>query len=273
MPITDQATIEHLNFLVKTYEATVKTITSTKNRLCHLNPEAAVAHDDIIKAMESIKGKLSRQIDKQLAYWPIWTEWMRNVPGCGPAIASKLIILYYYRFQPICGDCGGDLEKKEGSMICQACGKAAKKEGVLKYRIGLKHFPKVSSWWHYMGVHCDSTGHKPKRKAGVVCDWSSQGRAIAFQLGEQFIRQGGRYREFFDARKTKREQTHPDASKLHRHNMARNEAAKLFLSHFIQVAKTIAGEEFTKPYAGVILGHTNIIDPFYFEDISQELAA
>jgi len=265
MKITDQATIEHLNFLVKTYDAVTKTVAATKNRLCHLSPDASAKQDDVVKAMGSIKGRLSRQIGKQLEYWPLWSAWMKNVPGCGPSLAGKLITLYYYRFTPTCKHCGGDLEKKDGWLLCRDCGKAAKKDGVLKYKIAIKHFPKVSSWWHYMGVHCGADGRKPKRKAGVVNDWSSAGRTVAFHLGEQFIKNKSAYRDFFDTRKAKRERTHPEASAMHRNNMARHETAKLFLSHFIQVAKILDGEVFTQPYAGVLMGHTNIIAPFYFE--------
>jgi hypothetical protein len=263
--LKDQSTVEYLQYLVKTYEAVTKTITATKNRLCHLNEDAAPADDNVIKAMESIKGKLSRQIEKQLTYWEVWTEWMKHVPGCGPAIASKLIILYYYRFLPICKDCGNGLEKKDCCLVCQACGKQAKKDGVLKHKLDFKKFNTVSSWWHYMGMHCNGDGKKPMRKKGVAQTWNSSGRAVCFQLGEQFIKQKSEYRAFFDERKAKREKTHPEASKLHRNNMARHETAKLFLSHFIQVAKAIEGEEFTKPYAQTLMGHTNFTKPFYFE--------
>jgi hypothetical protein len=263
--LKDKETVEYLNYLAKTYEAVTKTIAQTKQRLLAINPDCESKNDDIVKAMESIKGKLSRKITKQLEYWPIWSDWMKKVPGCGPAIASKLIILYYYRFVPICKKCGGDLEKIEGGMKCKGCSATAKNDGLLDYRLGYKYFPKVSSWWHYMGVHCDADGRKPRRKKGVQQDWNSAGRAIAFQLGEQFIKQKSEYRNFFDSRKAKREQTHPEASKMHKNNMARNETAKLFLSHFIQVAKEIEGEEFTKPYAQTLMGHTNILKPFYFE--------
>ena len=269
MKITDELTIQNLNFQLKTYDAVTRTIAATKNRLCHLNPDAKTKNDEVVAAMESIKGKLGRDIGKQLSYWPIWTEWLKGVPGCGPWLAGKLIMLYYYRFTPICKDCGSDLEKKDGGMICTGCGKAAKKDGVLEYRIGMKEFNKVSSWWKYNGLHVQD-GKKPKRKSGVVSDWSNTGRVVAYQLGEQFVKQGGLYREFFDIRKAKRELTHPEASKGHRNAMAKNETAKLFFAHFIQVAKTLDGEDFTKPYAHTVMGHTNFVDPFYFvEDLEK----
>lgn len=264
MIVKDQITIEYLNYLTRTYEAVTKTIVATKNRLVHLNPGAESKNDDIVVGLEKIKGQLSRRIAKQLEYWPIWSVWMKHVPGCGPTIASNLIMFYYYRFTPVCKKCGGELIKNDG-LTCGDCGEKAKSDGVLQYKIGMKHFPKVSSWWHYMGVHCDDSGRKPKLKKGTKIDWNSKARATAFQIGESFIKGKSKYREFFDARKAKREQTHPDASKAHRNNMARNETAKLFLSHFIQVAKKLDGEEFTKPYVNTVMGHTNVIEPFYFE--------
>jgi len=269
MKITDELTIQNLNFQLKTYDAVTRTIAATKNRLCHLNPDAKAKNDEVVAAMESIKGKLGRNIRKQLSYWPIWTEWLVNVPGCGEWCGGKLIMLYYYRFTPICKDCNADLEKVDKRLVCTKCGKPAKMDGVLEYRISLKDFSKVSSWWKYCGLHVED-GKKPMRKVGSANDWSTTGRVVAYQLGEQFVKQGGLYREFFDLRKAKRELTHPEASKGHRNAMAKNETAKLFFAHFIQVAKTLDGEDFTKPYAHTVMGHTNFVDPFYFvEDLEK----
>lgn len=263
--ITDQPTIEMLNFLVKTYDQCVRTSTATQNRIHHLNPDRAPQYDEIVKMMDSMKGKIARRIEKQLEYWPIWTDWMKGVPGIGPATGGRLIMLYYYRFIPICQECGGDLIKGDGVMTCSGCGKTAKGDGVLKYRLGFKYFLHVAGWWKYMGVHCDETGRKPKRKAGLVSDWSSQGRALAYLIGESFIKSKGPYRDFFDERKRKREITHPEASRLHRNNMARHEVAKLFLSHFMEVAKEIEGDAWNRIYPEVIMGHTGIVKPFHWE--------
>ena len=100
-----------------------------------------------------------------------------------------------------------------------------------------------------------------------MANWSTPGRTVGFHLGESFIKQGKGhlYREFYDERKRKAEKDHPEITKLHRHNMARNEMVKLFLSHFWQVQRAIDGKPLTEPYAGAIMGHTHLIEPFYLD--------
>ena len=111
------------------------------------------------------------------------------------------------------------------------------------------------------------TGKKQKKSKGAAANWSHRGRMISYLIGEQFVKcqKDHPYKKFYLDRKKRREKTHPDASKIYRHNMARRETAKLFLSHFWQVARTIDGKEVTEPYAGARLRHTNIIKPFFWE--------
>jgi len=218
--ITDRDQIQNLNFMCRTYDGINKLIVSTKNRLQSLNPEATVKLNDIVQGMESQKGKVSRRIAKELEFWPIWSEWMKNVPGVGPAIGGNLIILYYYRFMPQCKDCETVLEKKEKTFWCPTCEKSVKGEGNLSHKIEIKDFPMISSWWHYMGRHVIE-GKVPKRAKGVVSDWSTPGRQIGFQIGQSFIKMKSDhlYRAFYDNRRVLREKTHPEATKLHKMNM------------------------------------------------------
>jgi hypothetical protein len=171
---------------------------------------------------------------------------------------------------PICPRCSAkiDLDNREdGGYQCDKCGKKLKGEGNLKFNIEEKDFPKISAWWSYLGEANDpETGKKMKKKKGSAANWSHKGRLISYQIGESFVyhKADHPYKNFYLARKKRREKTHPDASKMHRHNMARRETAKLFLSHFWQVARTIDGKEVTAPYAGAVLDHTNIIEPFFW---------
>jgi hypothetical protein len=298
--------IQWLTYLVRSYDGINKMLTQLKTRIQSLHLERDPKNDDTIQALESIKGKLSRKIGKEIEYWPIWNQWMVNIPGIGPFIGGKLILLYYYRNVPVCPECGADVEKKEQTFWCPSCETSIKGQGNLHHRIEEKDFPRISSWWHYMGMHtaphcrehgrrlvkenggppryCDKckryladheiVNRKPKRQAGMASDWSNDGRKIASQfIADGFMRQkagsGHLYRDFYDAQKEKRRRTHPDASDGHRNNMARNETAKLFLSHFWTVARTLDGKPVTEPYAGAVMGHTNIVEPFYWEPSSS----
>jgi len=274
----DLSVASELHFLTKTYDGLNRYITSTKNRIQHLNQEQRPKHDDrVVKPLESIKGKLSRDIEKQLFGFYIYRNWLKDIPGVGPWSSAALIKEYYYRFVPICKKCGADMPEMpkggngaDGEKLkawkCIECGAKAKGEGIIESRIERKDFPKISSWWHYMGVHVVD-GKKARARKGES-KGGRRGRAITYQLGEQFIKQNGEhpYRAFYDRVKSKRERTHPDASKLHKHNMAKHEAAKLFLAHFWMVAREIEGLEVTKPYAATLLGEQhNVIQPYYWE--------
>lgn len=265
--IQDESTVGYLIYLVRTYDGLTRLLAGTKNRIQHVNPDANLKDDDVVQAMESLKGKVGRKINKHLQYWKLWTHWLQDVPGIGPAYAGRLILLHYYRSVPVCEKCNGALEKIEGGMKCRDCGQDAKGKGVLKYRVELKNFPKVSSWWHYMGLHVVN-GKKPKRTRGQVADWSTPGRTLSHLIASQFVKTPGKYRDFYDLRRAKREQTHPDATKFHKHNMACNETAKLFMSHLWHVAKVLGGETPTRPYAHTVMGHTNFVEPFYFEPMT-----
>lgn len=312
--------VRNLNYLCRTYDGINKLIVSTKNRLIALNPDAGAQFDSILngnkgiksesQGLEQIKGRISRQIAKELNFFPIWTEWGKDVPGIGPSIAGHLILLYYYRFTAVCADCGGLLEKKPSSngngnsFVCIECHKKAKGDGVLTHRIDLKDFPNISGWWHYLGMHnvphcpkckkilkdvegkgrhcekCDTYYKgddktilylKPKRQAGAVCNYSIPGRTTAYQIGDQFNRQpeGHLYKDFLLKERAKILKKKPEISKGHNLNMARNHTAKLFLSHFWQIARTLSGLPVTEPYVSSIKGHAGIIAPFYWKE-SQE---
>ncbi len=273
-----------LNYYVKTYTAVTKLITSTKQRLKNLDQGIDPKHDPVIGGLDmktqsedqgvysyvglkSVRGVCERLIKNNLKYYPLWNEWLVNVDGAGARVAGTLINIYYYKRIPVC-PCGGFLQKEDSTMICTACGKSAKGDGILKYNIYRRDFPNVSSWWRYLGMHTED-GRKPKRKKGQVAPWSTVGRTAAYYFGQSVQYQspgtGHFYRDFYDQRKIYRRKTHPDASDGHINNMALNETAKLFLSHFWHVARELEGLSTDGPYVQVHMGHTGIIAPYYWK--------
>lgn len=273
--ITDKDQIGYLNFLCRTYDGINKLIVSTKNRIQSLAPEVNMKTNDVIQAMESQKGKISRRVGKELDFWPIWSEWMKQVPGIGPAIGGNLILLYYYRFMPICPKCATKLKKKDKTFWCDTCEKSVKGEGNLQHKIEIKDFPMISSWWHYMGRHCDENGVMPKRAKGVISDWSNTGRQIGFQIGDQFNRQSPdhSYKAYLLKRKArhlkKNDQRDKPWTTGHIHNAGRNEAVKMFLSHFWQVARGLDGLSITVPYIVAKDPVHKIIEPFYWHEFKE----
>jgi len=270
--------ITYLNFLTRSYEGVTKLIAQTKQRILSMPGETPTAEfDDLLKShtattgkvdgLETVKNRISREIDKTLKDWQIWTEWLVKIPGLGPYLGAKLIILFYVKFVPVCKHCNGPVEREDGAMICQDCGEAAKGDGLLQYRADEKDFATISKWWAYMGRHTVD-GVMPKRKKGEVANWSTPGRTLGFHIGDQFNRQKSDhpYKALLIDRKKKHERNHEDWSKGHIHNAAKNETVKIFLAHFWTVARTMQGKPVSEPYAGALMGHTNIIKPFYWED-------
>jgi len=297
-PTANNDVIFNLNFACKTYDAVNKAIVSTKNRLSHLNRDEDIENNDTVKLLESIKGKLSRQILRELEFWPIYTNWMKDLPGIGPFIAGNLVLLYYYRFIPICKKCGTDVVKKavysedqkeiikkretidlndlnhdedelgsvKNTFYCPTCKKSVKGDGVLSYRIDKsKDFPNVSKWWAYMGRGIID-GKMPKRVKNVASNWSAKGRNISYQIGESFnkMKDEHLYKAFLLGEKAKIEQNRSEITKFHRHKIAKMCTDKLFLSHFWHIARELEGKSTRGIYADVILGHTGIIPPYYY---------
>ena len=279
--MTNDERIHYLNFLVRTYRGVTKLVSATKQRLQSLpgeerNPEfdTLLKGENKMEGLETVQGRIKRELGKELVYWDIWDLWLKHVPGIGEWIAAEMIILYYYRFMPVCKECGGSLEKNEGTFTCVVCGKSSKGEGLLSHKIEHRDFPTISKWWAFMGRHTVD-GVMPKRKKGVVSNWSTVGRTIGFHVGDQFNRQKEThpYKAFLLDRKAKHQRVHEDWKKGHIHNAAKNEAIKLFLAHFWTVARTLEGKPVSEPYAGAIMGHTNIVAPFYFEKVKESMAA
>lgn len=263
-----------LKMLVKDYEELTKIIAQKLQRLKSVYgvEEDSAKFDSLLKGerglmgLEGLKGRVSRDIEKELRNIDIWTLWLEKIPGIGPAIAGGIILMYYVKNTPICQECDGELEKIEGGMKCKSCGAEAKDAGLLKYREETRDFPNISKWWAFMGRHTVD-GVMPKRRKGTVVNWSTKGRTLGFHAGDQFNRQKDDhpYKAFMLDRKKKHAKNHPDWSKGHVHNAAKNETIKLFLAHFWTVARTIDELPLTEPYAGAIMGHSGIVNPFYWE--------
>ena len=284
--------VRELQYLVKSYDGIVKLNAGLKNRLRATNPDADPKTEDGIHGIDLIAGKYSRRVEKCLAVFDIWTHWLKDVPGIGPTTAGKLILFYYYRFVPICEKCGGNLEKQEvydekkdktfNVFVCSSCEKKAKGEGVLNYRLEERDFANVSKWWAYMGCAVKD-GKLSHRAKGVVSNYSTKGKTLGFHIGQAFNRQTDKtpYGQYLLAMKAKHLKKNDDCpyperekpwTKGHIQNAGCREAAKLFLSHYWHVARSLDGKSTAGPWIEVIGKHTNIIPPYHW-DVDVEIAA
>ena len=297
---SNRRNVEVLNFVVKTYDALTKVGVATQNRLKSMGDVTKETESEFdyllegaqfqngkwkIRGINTLRNNLLTKMKHLLEAYPLYTEWLRKIPGIGEFLAAKLILLYYFRFVPICKDCGAELVKEpkgedqeEGrngggnTFVCSGCGKKAKGEGNLSHKVMLKDFQMLSGWRHYMGRDNDPvTGRMRKRARGETMSFSPEGRRITYMIGDQLIKQTpSPYRAYYDKRREYRESTHPGpAKKNHRHQMSRNEVSKLLLAHMWMVARHIEGKPITKPWifenevGGV--RHSHVIQPYFWE--------
>ncbi len=275
--VTDETTIKMMGLDIKNYFSVTKNIVVITNRLTALEDmDIPAEYDDILKGnknvagLATVKGRLERQINRNIQDWGIWTEYLQHVPGIGPIIAGNLIMLYYYRHVPICKKCKADLIKEETEdswkWVCHGCKGTVKGDGVLQTRIEHKDFPTISKWWAYMGRHTVD-GAVPTRKKGVTANWSAQGKLIGRYIGDSFEKMPADhpYKKFIVERRARHDKNNPKWPESRKRSAAKNETVKLFLAHFWHVARTLEGKEVSAPYSGAIMGHTNLIDPFFWE--------
>jgi hypothetical protein len=274
--------VRQLQLLTKTYDQMKKLTAATKQRLLSLNPDSEFKYDTILhgennrkgepksQGLEQIKDRIARDVIKELRVYPIYNLWLDKVPGCGPYVCSNLILSYYWRFVPVCHECGADYGYGEnGAMAkeCPACQKKAKGGGLLETRIERKEFANISKWWKYMGREIGQDGKLTKRKKGVQSNWSSKRREVGYQLGQQVNRQGPDhlYKKFLLERRAIRLITHPKITKGHNLNMATHETIKRFLSHFWHVARELEGLSTDGPWVIAHGGHTGFVAPYYWD--------
>lgn len=255
---------QYLSYLARTYDGQNKIITASRQRLQNLGIDGKPEDQPEIKVMESLKNNIANRMRKEMELFPVWNDWLVNVPGVGPRIGGNLILLFNFKHIPICAKCGEDLDPE---FNCSVCGKPAKGDGVLKTRVIKRDFPTISKWWKFMGVHIVD-GKKPKKAKGVQCDWSSKGRSIAWLASEGFYFKMNKehlYKAEILRRIADKEKNRPEIKKGHRLAQAMHETSKLFLAHFWTVHRHLEGKPVSLPYAHTILGHTNIVAPFYYD--------
>lgn len=278
----DERIIRRLGYLCKSYDGIKKLITQCKQRIVSIAAEFDAKHQDEIVMMEKIKKRISTEIERELNYFPVYNLWLKNVPGAGPFVCGNMLVLYYFKFTKVCKDCGGVLiqdHKKDSEELaglrCADCGKKPKGDGVFNYKIEDRDFATISKWWAFMGRK-PVEGKMPKRRSGSKIDWSPKGRLAGYEFAQQLIRQAGstEYSAFYLREKEQLTKTRgEELKKGHIHNMALNKAVKLFLAHFWMVAREIDGKTVTRPYAETIMGHSGILEPFYWNPSDKEQAA
>ena len=192
--------------------------------------------DWVNERMDKQEAELKAMVLKQIKDEPLWKDWMKGVKGVGPCIAGGMLAWL--------GDCS--------------------------------RFDTVSKLWAYCGEHVVD-GHAPKRTRGEKANWNATLRTLCWKAGQSFVRVGDGYRDLYLREKVRLRGLHPepveydpprkkkDGTPLlrftdgHIDAMARRKVAKVFLSHYWQMARTQAGLPTRELYVMEHLGHTTPI--------------
>ena len=180
-------------------------------------------------------------IESELLTYPIYTEFLKHVRGCGPLMAgvilSEIDITKCNSISALWAYCGLDVvvyENESGDTV---------EEG----RCRKKHHLKAKTYTNREGQVVDTVGitFNPFLKTKLVG-----------VLGSVFIKLGGPYREIYDGYKHRLENhpKHKDKTKGHRHNMAVRYMIKEFLADLWTEWRTVEGLPLRSRYAEEKLG-------------------
>jgi len=240
---------EAVRALVEVYYDVQKTRIAAQHRIRkageHGLSEASVEllMDWVNERMEKQETELKAMVLKQINDEPLWKEWLEGVKGVGPCIAGGLMAWV--------GDCS--------------------------------RFDTISKLWAYCGMHVVD-GEAPRRKRGERANWNGTLRTLCWKAGQSFVRVGEGYRDLYLQEKARLRLLHaepipfdpPRLKKLkpgeeapageimrfsdgHIDAMARRHTAKIFLAHYWQRARELAGLPIRAAYVVEHLGHTTPI--------------
>lgn len=177
--------------------------------------------------------QLGKGIAHAVKLFPIWDVFLKNVKGCGPAMAAVCIseldphkarhISSYWKYAglDVAGDGKGRSRKKEHLVEVDY----TNKDGEASKRVGITFNPFLKT-----------------KLVGV--------------LGSCFLRSGGDYKLIYEGYKHRLEcrEEYKDDTKGHRHNMAIRYMIKMFLKDLWLEMRKIEGLPVTQDYAEAKLG-------------------
>lgn len=183
--------------------------------------------------LEQSEDKHFRRLEAVLSEFPIYTQFLEGVRGCGPAMSAVIISEF-------------DIHKSEySSSLWKYAGLDVASDG--KGRSKRKeHLVKVK--------YLDKDG-KEQEKDGITFNPFLKTKLVGV-LGSCFIKLGGKYREIYDNYKNRLENhpAHVEKSKGHRHNMAVRYMIKRFLVDLYFEWRKLEGLPVAPEYSEAKLG-------------------
>ena len=185
--------------------------------------------------LESHEQQHFRRLEPNLADFPIWTQWLEHVKGCGPAMAGVLISEI-------------DITKaRYASSLWKYCGLDVASDGHGRSR-------KAE---HLVTVQYTNAKGEPAERNSITFNPFLKTKLTGV-LGASFLRvKDSPYAKMYYEYKHRLEshEKYKEVTKLHRHNMAIRRMIKRFLADLYVQWRTLEGLPVAPEYHEAVLGH------------------
>ena len=174
--------------------------------------------------MKKGEEQLKKIVEDELGKYAVYNQWLLQVKGIGPSLAGGLVAYL--------GNC--------------------------------ERFRSVSALWAYAGLHCVDDGNgkfvAAKRTKGQESNWNQKLKSHCWLLASQLLKNKcPTYADLYYQQKEKSLAKGLTAG--HAHNQSLRKVAKVFLSHYWHVARTLAGLDTRSLWIIEHGGHQDVIAP------------
>lgn len=178
-----------------------------------------------------------KRLERDIQDYPIYTEFLKNVRGCGPAMAGVIISEI-------------DISKaKYASSLSKFCGLdvVINAEGIGEGRSRKKH--------HLVDQYYVDAHGEPQVKKGLSFSPMLKTKLMGV-LASCFLRNKSPYADIYTQYKFRLQNSprHADKSDGHKHNMAMRYMIKIFLQDLYVAWRTLEGLPVAPPYSQAKLG-------------------
>lgn len=226
-------------------------------------PEEVV---DLYGMTQELEVYTQRIMTETMKHIPIWTEYLVNVRGIGPKLASSLLaeIVDISRFTTVSKLWAYGALTAE--YVVAECTKGHKMIMSSDKRVTCP----VLKMDKGVLTECNASvkiteyvkGKAPKRKQGYHYLFNTRLQVTAWKICSQFLKQGDvKYKNIYYNEKKRLQVVRSELTPMEIHNRAMRKMVKIFIQHLWVKWRELEGLPVTLPYVHDKLGHTSYIAP------------
>ena len=224
--------------------------------------EAIFIKESVLDRLNAIEKDMYKHMNKFIENVPIYTGWLKNIKGIGPALATGLVVLIGTQMSP-------HIEE----VIIR---RGPHKGEIRKLNKG---YATISKLWRNSGLAVNGDGLAERRTTGESLHFSPRLKILMWKIGESFVKGGKGYRELYEqfrsdydnkwktakdcgskgclSKKNKKPGMCMDG---HRYMAAKRKTVKVFLAHYWMKARELEGLPVENPFIIGRNGHGHLID-------------